>query len=79
MAVTNSPGPATSVPLTPASDIGTLSLAETARRLGISVTTAYDLVRRDEFPIPVRHIGNRMKVLKHDLERYLRGEIPDAS
>jgi excisionase family DNA binding protein len=54
--------------------VGTLSLAEVARSLGIGVTTAYELVARDQFPIPVRRIGNRMKVLKHDLDRYLRGE-----
>jgi excisionase family DNA binding protein len=59
--------------------VGTLTLAETARRLGIGVTTAYELVARDQFPIPVRRIGNRMKVLKHDLDRYLRGEIPDQA
>ncbi len=55
---------------------GTVSLADTAHELGIGVTTAYQLVARDEFPIPVRRIGRRMRVLRHDLDRYLRGELP---
>lgn len=59
-------------------EVGTLSLADTARRLGIGVATAYQLVGRGDFPIPVKHIGSRMKVLKSDLDRYLAGE-PVAS
>ena len=48
--------------MTTDNNIGTLSLAETAKRLGIGVTTAYQLVARNEFPIPVRRIGRTQKV-----------------
>lgn len=53
---------------------GTLSLADAARHLGVGQTTAYELVKRGEFPVPVKRIGGRLKVLRHDLDRYLRGE-----
>lgn len=52
-----------------------LSLAETALVLDMGVTTAYDLIRRGEFPIPVMHIGGRIKVSRVILERYLAGEL----
>jgi excisionase family DNA binding protein len=58
--------------------VGTLSVAEAARRLGIGGTTAYQLIARGEFPIPVQRIGRQMKVLRYDLEVYLGGPLPVA-
>jgi predicted DNA-binding transcriptional regulator AlpA len=36
-----------------------VSLAAAAKRLGIGVTTAYELQARGEFPVPVQRIGSR--------------------
>lgn len=33
-----------------------------AAMLGMSSWTAYDLIKRDEFPVPVLRVGNRIKV-----------------
>jgi predicted DNA-binding transcriptional regulator AlpA len=49
-----------------------LDLLEAAPPLGIGRTTAYELARRDEFPVPILRIGGRLKVRTADLRRYLR-------
>ena len=49
----------------------TLSLAEAALVLGIHRSTASELHRRGEFPVPVLEIGHRFRVTKIHLERYL--------
>lgn len=51
----------------------TLSLAEAAKVLGIHRSTAWDLYRRDEFPVPVLKIGHKLRVTKAQLTRYLLG------
>jgi excisionase family DNA binding protein len=51
----------------------TLSLAEAAKVLGIHRSTAWDLYKRGEFPVPVLAIGHRLRVTKLQLERYLLG------
>ncbi len=53
----------------------TLSLAETAKVLGIHRSTAWDLYKRGEFPVPVLQIGHRLRVTKAQLQRYLLGEL----
>ncbi|WP_020377118.1 helix-turn-helix domain-containing protein [Candidatus Microthrix parvicella] len=48
----------------------TLSLTEAAKVLGVH-RTAWELYKRDEFPVPVLQIGNRLRVTKHHLSRFL--------
>ncbi len=42
-----------------------------ARALGIGRTTAYELARRDELPVPVLRLGSRYRVNRADLLRAL--------
>ena len=49
----------------------TLSLADAALVLGIHRSTASELYRRGEFPLPVLQIGHRCRVTKIHLERFL--------
>jgi Helix-turn-helix domain len=49
----------------------TLSFVEASRVLGIHRSTAWDLHRRGGFPVPVLRIGNRLRVTKAHLERFL--------
>jgi excisionase family DNA binding protein len=53
---------------------GTLSVKLAARRLGIGEATAYDLIRRGEFPVRVIQLGGRKKVSIGELEAFLAGE-----
>ena len=56
------------------STCATVSLAEAAVVLGVHRSTAWDLYKRGEFPVPVLQIGHRLRVTKHHLQRYLLGE-----
>ncbi len=56
------------------STCATVSLAEAAKVLGVHRSTAWDLYKRGEFPVPVLQIGHRLRVTKHHLSRYLLGE-----
>lgn len=49
----------------------TVSLADAALVLGIHRSTASELARRGEFPVPVLQIGHRCRVTKIHLERFL--------
>ena len=49
----------------------TISLAQAAHVLGIHRSTAWDLYKRDEFPVPVLRIGRSLRVAKIQLERFL--------
>lgn len=49
----------------------TMSLADAAFVLGIHRSTASELYRRGEFPVPVLEIGHRRRVTKIHLERFL--------
>jgi excisionase family DNA binding protein len=51
----------------------TVSLAQAAQILGVHRSTAWDLYRRGEFPLPVLRIGTRLRVSKVHLERFLLG------
>ena len=53
------------------SSCATLSLAEAAKVLGVHRSTAWELYKRGEFPVPVLQIGNRLRVTKHHLSRFL--------
>lgn len=56
----------------------TLSLAETAKILGISRTTAYNLVAKNEFPIPILRIGKQIKVSRKSVDDFLHGASSQA-
>jgi len=57
----------------------TLSLAEAALVLGIHRSTASELYRRGEFPVPVLQIGHRCRVAKIHLERFLLAGTAEAA
>jgi excisionase family DNA binding protein len=61
----------------PNTDRQTVTVEETAKRLGIGRNTAYDAVRRGD--IPSIRIGRRVVVPVAVLERMLTGEATDAS
>jgi hypothetical protein len=49
----------------------TMSLAEAAVILHIHRTTAWQLYRRGEFPVPVLKVGANLRVVKAHLQRFL--------
>ena len=53
------------------SDCATVSLTEAANVLGIHRSTAWELHKRGDFPLPVLAIGHRLRVTKVHLERFL--------
>lgn len=55
-------------------DAYTLSIEETAARLGISRTLAYELAAVDRLPVPVIRLGRRLVVGRAALDRVLAGE-----
>ncbi|MEU0691796.1 helix-turn-helix domain-containing protein [Streptomyces uncialis] len=44
-----------------------VDLRTAARALGIGSTTAYRLIREDEFPCPVLRVGGRYRIPTHEL------------
>jgi excisionase family DNA binding protein len=58
-------------------DRGTLTVEETAARLGISRTLAYELARTGRLPVPVLRLGRRVMVSRTALERVLAAERVD--
>ena len=61
-------------------DCATVSLVDAAQLLGIHRSTAWDLHRRGQFPVPVLRIGHGLRVAKVQLERFLlEGEEPRIS
>ena len=57
----------------------TISLADAALVLGIHRSTASELYRRGEFPVPVLQIGHRCRVTKIHLERFLLAGTVEAA
>jgi hypothetical protein len=51
----------------------TVPLGTAADMLGIGRSTAYDLARRDEFPVPVLKLGRRRVVSKKRLAAFIDG------
>lgn len=56
----------------------TVDLPLAARAVGMGRTLAYDLAKRGEFPVRVLRLGNRYRVPRADLLRYL-GEGDDEA
>jgi excisionase family DNA binding protein len=52
----------------------TLNIEDVAKRLGINRSTAYELARRDQLPVPVIRLGRRMVVSRHALETLLAAQ-----
>jgi excisionase family DNA binding protein len=50
----------------------TVSLAEAAKVLGVHRSTAWELWKRGEFPVPVLQVGSRLRVSKVRLAEFLR-------
>ncbi|MFE4645784.1 helix-turn-helix domain-containing protein [Streptomyces sp. NPDC056730] len=48
-----------------------VDLRTAARALGIGSTTAYRLIRKDEFPCPVLRVGGRYRIPTNELMRTL--------
>ena len=49
----------------------TLNIDDVAPLLGINRSTAYELIRRKEFPLPVIRLGRRMVVSRQAVEDLL--------
>lgn len=65
--------------MNPTNECQTLNLREAAQVLGISYSAACDLVRKDEFPVPVLKVGRRAKVSRAAMERFLGNQDHAAS
>jgi len=52
----------------------TVSLLAAAAAIGIGRTKAYELARRDEFPVVVRRVGATYRVPVAELLRYLHAD-----
>ena len=57
----------------------TASVAEAAEMCGISERHLYELIRRDEFPVPTLRLGRRVVVPLAPLLRFLAGEGDTAA
>jgi excisionase family DNA binding protein len=65
--------------LKPVAIRATLSLAEAAQVLGIHRTTAWSLLQRGQFPIPVLKVGSRNRVVESQLRQFLETGEPIVS
>ena len=54
---------------------GLYSVAEAAKRLGVTERTAHTWIREDKFPVPVININGRTRIAVAVLERFLLGEV----
>jgi predicted DNA-binding transcriptional regulator AlpA len=55
----------------------TLDIDEVAPLLGINRSTAFELIRRDTFPLPVIRLGRRIVVSSKAVEALLGSSISD--
>lgn len=57
----------------------TFTLQELARRLGISLTVAYELARCDDLPVPIIRVGRRCLFSERAYEALMNGQhAPNA-
>jgi predicted DNA-binding transcriptional regulator AlpA len=56
----------------------TLDIDDIAPLLGINRSTAFELIRRDEFPLPVVRLGRRIVVPRKAVEELL-GDVTGGS
>jgi excisionase family DNA binding protein len=52
-----------------------VTVVEAAEMLGIHRNTCYGLIKRGEFPVEVVRIGRAIRIRRHELETFLRGEV----
>jgi hypothetical protein len=57
----------------------TVSLLAAAAVIGIGRTKAYELAKRDEFPVAVRRVGATYRVPVAELLRFLHAETIDQA
>jgi excisionase family DNA binding protein len=53
----------------------TMNIDDVAPLLGINRSTAYELIRRNEFPLPVIRLGRRLVVSRHAVEELLGDDL----
>lgn len=53
----------------------TVNVETAARALGIGRSLAYELVRTDQFPVPVLRLGSRLVVPRAPLEKLLDASV----
>lgn len=56
-----------------------MSLDELAARMGISLTTAYKLARKDALPIPVIRIGPQYRFSRPAFDALIRGSTTERA
>lgn len=56
-----------------------VSVTIAARMLGVSRSTAYDLINRGEFPVTPRRVGSRLMINREHLEAWCRGEQTEVA
>ena len=61
-----------SAPPTPI-DRETVDIPTVAQRLGIHRSTAYELAKVDQLPVPTIRLGRRLVVSRHALDQLLAG------
>lgn len=49
------------------------------RALGVGRTLAYDMAKRGEFPVRVLKLGNRYRVARADLLRFLGEDLAEVA
>ena len=55
-----------------------MTIGEAAMVLGIHRTTAWNLYKRGEFPVPVLKIGSSLRIVKVHLELFIETGVPLA-
>jgi len=56
-----------------------LTVHQLAARLGIGLTRAYEMARKDELPVPALRIGREYRFSRRALERWLDGDVSDSN
>lgn len=64
--------------ITPVSPRETVTLTELADILDISLSTAYNLARTNELPIPTLRLGRQFRFSRRALDRYLDSDAPNG-
>lgn len=57
-------------------DSDAMTLEELAHRMGISLTVAYELARRDNLPVPVIRVGRQYRFSRRAYDALMAGQHP---
>ncbi len=63
-------------PTVSAMDPDTMTLEELAHRMGISLTVAYELARRNALPVPVIRVGRQYRFSRQAYDVLMSGQHP---